>query len=69
MNPEIKQIKNVHLVVYPRKGTKTCQNCCSFNKFGVHLGYCLLKEDVKLDRNRCKNFEEDGSNVSEPNFP
>ena len=47
-----------HLDISPNKNKKCCQNCKSFDKFGVHTGFCILKEKEKLDINKCKNFKK-----------
>lgn len=48
-----------HIDVSPNKDKRCCQNCISFNKFGVHLGYCIEKETEMMDYQKCKKFEKE----------
>ena len=50
-------ISITNIDISPNKNQKCCQNCKSFSKFGVHLGYCILKNTEKLDNQKCKMFE------------
>lgn len=47
----------VHIDISPSKDKRWCQNCKSFGKFGVHLGYCIEKKTEKMDNQKCKKFE------------
>ena len=47
----------VHIDISPSKDKRCCQNCKSFGKFGVHLGYCIEKKTEKMDNQKCKKFE------------
>ena len=47
----------VNIDISPSKEKRCCQNCKSFDKFGVHLGYCIEKHTEKLDTQKCKKFE------------
>ena len=46
-----------HIDISPSKEKRCCQNCKSFGKFGVHLGYCIKKKTEKMDNQTCKKFE------------
>lgn len=46
-----------HIDISPDKEKLCCQNCKSFDKLGVHLGYCLTKRTEMLDTQKCKKFE------------
>ena len=46
-----------HIDISPSKEKKCCQNCKSFGKFGVHLGYCIKKKTERMDNQTCKKFE------------
>ena len=48
----------IHIDISPGQEKKCCQNCKKFCKFGVHLGYCLVKNIDMLDKQRCKKFEK-----------
>jgi hypothetical protein len=50
------KIEIIHIDISPKKDIKCCQNCKSFVKFGVHLGYCTISFKDKLDSQKCKNF-------------
>lgn len=43
--------------ISPSRNKKVCQNCTHFSKYGVHLGYCSVKNGDKLDNQRCNKFE------------
>ena len=45
--------------VSPNKKKKVCQNCTHFTKYGVHLGYCSIKNGDKLDHQKCNKFKRD----------
>ena len=43
--------------ISPGKDKTCCQNCKSFNKIGVHLGFCSEKKKTRMDNQTCKKFE------------
>lgn len=47
----------VHIDISPGKENRCCNNCKSFGKFGVHLGYCTEKKTEMLDKQKCKKFQ------------
>ena len=49
----------IHIDISPGKEKKCCQNRNCFTKYGVHLGYCILKNTEKMDIQKCKDFEKD----------
>jgi hypothetical protein len=50
-------IEKCFIDISPKKTAKCCQNCKSFGKYGVHLGYCILNNKEMLDNQKCNKFE------------
>ena len=57
MKKPVNNTVEVHIDISPGKDKTCCQNCKSFSKFGVHLGYCSEKNTEKMDNQACKKFE------------
>jgi len=53
--------QKVFIDVSPGKDKKCCQNCIQFGKFGVHLGWCAIKETEMLDSQKCRHFENENN--------
>jgi len=50
--------QKVFIDISPPTGYVCCQNCAYFDKFGVHLGWCSIKDKHKWDSKKCKSFEK-----------
>ena len=50
-------VVEAHIDISPGSDKRCCENCKSFTKFGVHLGFCSEKEATRMDNRTCKKFE------------
>lgn len=57
MKKPINKAIEVHIDISPGSDKRCCENCKSFFKFGVHLGFCSEKNTEKMDNQKCKKFE------------